>query len=169
MVKVDSSTVTGTAPTTKTTGDITVNTGTTEVKQTAFTVTGALLGYQIHRKSTTSSGSYHYVYINNTKTYDSKIVWGGSQPGGQDDIYLDYQTWPGTTNNSIQTGCKNNDSNTKTTVYELLYDVLDNIDIPKTVFTHKCLPRELKTIGNKALGTLFGMHVDNTRYTGDEE
>ena len=41
--------------------------------------------------------------------------------------------------------------------------------IYKNIFTHKCLPRQLKTIGNKALGTLFGMHVDNTRYTGDEE
>ena len=44
-----------------------------------------------------------------------------------------------------------------------------NTTINKTIFTHKCLPRELKTIGNNALGTLFGMHIDNTRYTGENE
>lgn len=168
LSKVSDATVSGTTPVRKTTGNITVNTNSTEVKQTAFTVSEKLLGYQIHRKSTTSSGSYHYVYINNTKTYDSKIVWGGSQPGGQDDIYLDYQTWPGTTNNSIQTGCKNNDSSSKTTVYELLYDVLGNLDIPK-LWGINGKPRELKQIAQKATITIFGIHTDRTRITQDVE
>ena len=48
------------------------------------------------------------------------------------------------------------------------YDYGD-ISISKTIFTHKCLPRQLKEIGNKALGTLFGMHIDNTRYNVENE
>ena len=49
----------------------------------------------------------------------------------------------------------------------LTYYYTSNINISKTIYTHKSLPREGKQIGNKATSTLFGMHVDNTRYTGE--
>jgi len=32
---------------------------------------------------------------------------------------------------------------------------------------HKSLPRELKAIWEKATSTLYGYHIDNTRYTGE--
>lgn len=39
--------------------------------------------------------------------------------------------------------------------------------IYKNIYTHKSLPREEKTIGTKAKSTLFGTHIDNSRYTGE--
>lgn len=48
-----------------------------------------------------------------------------------------------------------------------LYAYIENLY--KNIKTHKALPRELKTIWNKATATLFGMHTDNTRYTGENE
>ena len=38
--------------------------------------------------------------------------------------------------------------------------------ISKTVSTHKSKPRQLKAIWEKATCTLFGYHIDNTRYAG---
>ena len=37
----------------------------------------------------------------------------------------------------------------------------------KNIFTHISKPRQLKTIWEKATGTLFGYHIDYTRYTGE--
>ena len=37
----------------------------------------------------------------------------------------------------------------------------------KNIFTHISKPRQLKTIWEKATGTLFGYHTDYTRYTGE--
>lgn len=41
------------------------------------------------------------------------------------------------------------------------------ITISKEIITRKSLPRELKTIWNKATSTLYGYHTDNTRYIGE--
>lgn len=45
---------------------------------------------------------------------------------------------------------------------------LISLTIPPTD-AKKALPRELKTIWNIAKATLFGMHTDNRRYTGETE
>ena len=40
--------------------------------------------------------------------------------------------------------------------------------VSKTINTHKSLPRQLKEIGNKVSGTLYGYHIDKeTWYTGE--
>jgi len=103
-----------------------------------------------------------YVYINNTKV----TTWSAT---GSSEKYSDYYTWPGTANNSVKTTAKSNSSNTWDIQYKFIYYVLWEIAISKTPITHLWLPRENKYIWSKATTTLFWQHIDNTRYTGENE
>ena len=171
LSKVSNATVTGMWPQRMSTGAITASyTNASEIKETAFTINEKLIGFQIHRVSLTDVGSTHYVYINNTKVFDSGFVpWTKFWTWKPDDVYLPYQTWPWTTWNSIITSVKGSESSstTKNIVYSFIYDIYTNITIAKNISTRKSLPRELKAIGEKATSTLFGYHTDNTRYTGE--
>lgn len=64
-------------------------------------------------------------------------------------------------------------SNMKTCIFNNNWYYILSITIMCTfAFTANrklALPRELKAIWKKASTTLFGMHIDNTRYTGETE
>ena len=58
---------------------------------------------------------------------------------------------------------------TKFTNRNITLSYTANVNVYKVVNTHTSLPRELKSIWEKGKATLYGMHIDNTRYTGEAE
>ena len=81
-----------------------------------------------------------------------------------------YIEWPNS-NVSFKVDCKIVSSTYswtwKLNNWVLTYYYFWNINISKTVSTRKSKPRELKSIWEKARSTLYGYHIDNTRYTGE--
>jgi len=162
LCKVDNGTVSGKSLEHKTSDVYSASgTYTSETTWLEYTETGILIWYKLHIITATSwGGACVRVYLNGTKVteyFDTA------------NKYSEYYTWPNTANNVVKVTGSNNGTKPATMTYEYIYDVFWDINISKTIFTHKCLPRQLKEIGNKALGTLFGMHIDNTRYNVENE
>ena len=128
--------------------------------------TNVALTWTLKINNTSWTAKQFNVYINDTKITSSAVTFYNWTDTAVNYTY----TLPANTDITVKVLNNNITSGNYPLKYFSATSGLFNYDIPKTVFTHKCLPRELKTIGNKALGTLYGFHTDKiTWYTGDEE
>ena len=91
-----------------------------------------------------------YNWDNNNTQYDKTIVITETNLASNEVLQLCPRGW-------------------KSYLYQrkLIASISYNYTIQAPTGLIKSLPRQLKDIGKKATATLFGIHIDNTRYTGE--
>jgi len=121
------------------------------------------LSWTLKINNTSWNAKQFNVYINDTKITDSAVYFYNLS-----DTPVDYTyTLPANTDITVKLLNNNITSGNYPLKYFSALSGLTNIDISKTVSTHKSLPRQLKDIWEKATSTLYGYHTDNTWYTGE--
>lgn len=123
------------------------------------TITDALVWFKVKINSSTNDW-YANTYVNGTQKQNYHFYASSSTSN--------YVELPGNTGDVLKTDIYRHNSSSITTNATLYYYTLSQIPIYKK-YTYFWKPRELKDLGKKASTTLFWVHSDNTRYTGEDE